>query len=99
MGFLQWAIHNWFTLLQSVGIIGSLLFTAASLRLDAKARQVGNLMPITKNHREIWGELYERPELARVIDAGVDLEHAPMTREEAPLIRFGVFHLNRLFPC
>ena len=81
MGFLQWAAQNWFTVLQSAGIIGSLLFTAASLRLDAKARHVGNLMAITKNHREIWGELYQRPELARVIDAGADLEQKPMSDE------------------
>src|SRR5260221_13307070 len=69
MGFLNWASDNWFILLQSLGIIGGLLFTAASLRLDEKTRRVGNLMAITKNHREIWTALYDRPELSRVLDA------------------------------
>ncbi len=94
MGFLNWASDNWFILLQSLGIIGGLLFTAASLRLDEKTRRVGNLMAITKNHREIWTALYDRPELSRVLDADADLEQRAITREEEWFLRFLILHLN-----
>jgi hypothetical protein len=42
-GFSQ----NWFTFLQSLGIIGGLLFTRFSLRTDARVRRIGNLITIT----------------------------------------------------
>ena len=97
MGFLNWASDNWFILLQSLGIIGGLLFTAASLRLDEKTRRVGNLMAITKSHREIWAELYDRPDLSRVLDAEADLKHTAITHEEEWFVRFLILHLNTVY--
>jgi hypothetical protein len=97
MGFLHWVDGNWFTLLQSLGIAGGLLFTAASHRLDAKARRTANLIEITKEHREIWTELYSRPELARISDASVDLEATPITSEEELFIGLLIFHLNSAY--
>jgi hypothetical protein len=97
MGVLPWINDNWFILLQSFGIIAGLLFTAAALRLDEKTRRIGNLMAITKSHREIWSQLYERPELARVIDADADLDKGVITREEELFIWFLILHLNSVY--
>ena len=97
MGFLQWAITNWFDLVQTGGIVAGLFFTAASLRLDAKARRVGNLMAITKNHREIWSQIYERPELARVTNSASNLEEKAMTSEEDLFVRLLILHLNSVY--
>jgi len=96
MGVLTWINDN-FTLIETVGIVGSLLLGAAALRLDEKTRRIGNLMAITKGHREIWSQLYERPELARVIDVGADVEQADITREEELFIWFLILHLNSVY--
>ena len=97
MGVLNWVSDNWFNLFQTGGIIAGLLFSAAALRLDANARRVGNLMSITKNHREIWTELYDRPELARVLEPKADLNEAPISRDEDLFIRMLILHLNSVY--
>jgi hypothetical protein len=94
MGFFFWFSENWFILLQSLAIIAGLLFTAFSFRLDAKTRRVSNLLEITKQHREIWTELYQRPELARISQKDVDLKIKPLTPEEELFIGFLILHLN-----
>ena len=93
MGFLNWVRANWFDLLQSVGIIGSLLFTAISLRIDAKVRRVGNLFEVTKQHREIWTALYSRPDLKRVVDASADPSGHSVTDEEELFVNLLILHL------
>ena len=94
MGVLHWGIEHWSELLQNISIVAGLLFTAFSLRSETKARRTDNLMTITKHHREIWSELYQRPGLARVIEPQVNLEHAPLTREERLFLRFLILHIN-----
>ena len=81
MGFLHWFGQYWFVLLQGAGIVGGLLFTAVSLRIDTRVRRVGNLISITHEHRDIWTQLYSRPELWRVVDRHVDLRKSPPTDE------------------
>ena len=93
MGFLNWLRDNWFTLLQSLGIIGGLLFTGVSLRVDAKVRRVGNLFAVTKQHREIWTALYSRPDLKRVTDASANLTAQPITDEEELFVNLLILHL------
>jgi hypothetical protein len=94
MGFLHWGSEQWSELLQNISIVAGLLFTAFSLRSETKARRTDNLMTITKHHREIWAELYQRPGLARVIEPQVNLTHAPLTREEWLFIRFLILHIS-----
>ena len=88
---------NWFTLLQSLGIIGGLFFTGFSLRIDAKVRRVGNLFEVTKQHREIWIMIYSRPELKRVIESKPNLDMRPITDEERLFVTFLMLHLATNF--
>jgi len=97
MDFLHWVEQNWLSLFESAGIIGGLLFTAVTLRADAQARQVGNLIAITQHHQEIWTHLYTRPQLARVLDRAVNLKSAPVTDEEALFVSFLILHLNSAY--
>src|ERR1041385_6179040 len=92
-----WITSNWFLFLQSVGIIGGLLFTAISLQIDAKVRRVGNLIAITQHHRDIWTRLYTVPELARVMNANVDLKHTPVTVAEELFVNLLILHLNSAY--
>ncbi|MBM3880190.1 MAG: hypothetical protein FJ387_10805 [Verrucomicrobia bacterium] len=93
MGFLHWLDQNWFVLLQSAGIVGGLVFTAVSLRIDAKVRRVGNLIAITHEHRDIWTQLYKRPDLARVLDPAADLTKNPVTSDEQLFVTLLILHL------
>ncbi len=95
-------IIHWFTvhgesLLQSAGIIGGLVFTGISLRSEAKSRRISNLIALTQQHRDIWKQLYEQPELVRVLDPSVDLETDPVSREERLLVRFLILYLGAVF--
>ena len=87
-------MENWFTLLNAVGVIGSLLFTAISLRSETKTRRIANLLTITAHHREVWKEFFSHPELARVLDASVDLLRRPITREEEVFTNFIFLHIS-----
>src|SRR5438105_5056258 len=94
MGFLQWVSQNWFSLLQSIGIIGSLLFTGISLRMDARTRRASNVLTITQQHHELWTNFLKRPELSRVLDPNADLKSNAVTREEQMFILLLLVHLS-----
>lgn len=89
-----WLAVHWPEVLQSAGIIGGLIFTAVNLRLDTKARRISNLLKITERHRELWSKVYERPELARVLDPAVNLEDAPISDQEELFVSLLVLHLS-----
>lgn len=97
MSILRLLGDNWFTVLQSAGIIGGLLFTGIALRRDAKGRRIENLIAITANHRDIWRDLYHRPELARVLRAPVDLVRKPISREEEVFVVAVILHMNSVY--
>lgn len=97
MGFIQWLSSHTIDIIQSVGIIGSLAFTAYSYRLETRARRINNLLRVTGNHRDIWSELYDRPELGRVLAADIDLEANPIRPEEELFVRLLILHLGSTF--
>lgn len=98
MPFLHWAVENWFDLLNAIGIIGGLLFTAFSLRSESKTRRISNLLKITENHREIWMEFSRRPGLHRILEKHPQLlNHSPYTGDEEIFVNSVIFHLNSAF--
>lgn len=97
MALLQWLEQNWFSVFESAGIIGGLLFTAVTLHADAQARRIGNLIALTQHHQDIWTHLYTRPDLARVLDKTVNLQSAPITDEEELFINLLILHLNSAY--
>src|SRR5690348_13551762 len=97
MGVFHWFGQNWFILLESVGIVGGLVFTGISLHESTKSQRVANLIAITQHHREIWTYLYTRPSLSRVINPDLNLWRAPVTDEEALFVSLLVLHLGAVF--
>lgn len=97
MGFLAWIADNWFTLLQSLGIIAGLVFTAVSYRIDARTRRTEHLFTVMEHYRDIWSVVYDRPTLSRVLSDSVDLDKAPVTDEEELLVLMLIFHLVTVF--
>jgi len=95
MGFLLRVQAHWFELLQSAGIVGSLALTAIALRRDAESRRVTNLLELTKQHREIWTTLYERPEFNRIMEA--EAKDRAATPEEEMFVHSLILHLNAAY--
>jgi hypothetical protein len=97
MGLGELFSQNWFDLIETVGIVGGLCFTAISLRSETKTRRIANLLTITANHREIWKEFLNNPKLARVRDAGADTIKQPVTDAERVFVTFVILHMSSVF--
>jgi len=93
MGVTTWLGQNWFVLLQTVGIVASLLFTAIAFRQDILERQLLNLLHITDRHRDIWRELYQKPDLWRVVDPAANPRRRPVTDREELFVTLIILHL------
>ncbi len=94
---VAWITRNWFDILSAVGIIGSLLFTAVSLRSETKTRRIANLLTITVNHRELWKDFSNRPGLSRVLEAAPALKKRGVTREEEIFVNMVILHLSSVY--
>lgn len=97
MEIIHWAGGHGFDLLEAVGIIASLCFTAVSFRNDDKSRRIGNLFAIVEAHRNIWTQLYTRPALVRVLQPKVNLREQPVTDEEAVFINLLLQHMSATY--
>lgn len=91
---LAWFADNWFSTVQSAGIIGGLLFAALAARQEARTRRSGNLLAFTSQHRELWSEVHRRPELARILQSEVDLVGLPMTVAEEEFLNTVFVHVQ-----
>lgn len=93
----EWLAQHWFDLLQSLGIVGGLIFTGVVLRLDIRSRRITNLIDLTQGHREIWSQFGKRPELRRVIDPKVDIAKTGVTDAERIFVTLVIVHLNSVY--
>jgi len=91
---LLWFQDNWFSLLQTVGIIGSLIFTGVSLRQDTNGRRASDLLTLTEHHRDLWQEVYSRPGLGRIYAEEVDLIASPVTIAEERFLNEVIVHFH-----
>jgi len=76
-----WVSENCFELFQTVGIIASFLVAAYATWKDVRARQIGNSIAINDQYRNIWKDIYEHPELARVLDIEADAKDISIGEE------------------
>ena len=89
--FSSWVDGNWYNVVQTVGVIGSLLGLISSLRMtaaaarreaeakrrDAIAREISNIFTQSEHHSALWGELEQNPELQRVLLPDLDVSKRP----------------------
>ena len=93
MEVTRWLVHHSESLLESIGIIGGLIFTGVGLHRDSKARRIGNLIGLTQQQRDIWNRAMEEPELIRVQAAERDVVKEPPTTREKLFVRSLVIYL------
>jgi hypothetical protein len=89
-----WAAGNWFSLVQSVGIIAGLWFTASGYRRDGSARKTSDLLALAHEHRELWSEAHRRPDLGRIFRSEVDLVASPITTAEQEFLNLVFVHFE-----
>jgi hypothetical protein len=90
-----WFSEHWFDALQTVGIIGSLSLAAYSTWKDVQARRIGNSIAINGQYRTIWKDVYEHPQLARVLDKEADAKDISIGEEM--FVTTLVAHLGTVF--
>jgi len=88
--------NNWFDVVQTVGIIGSLILAANETRTAVRARKISNLNAFADRHREIWKDFHDRPDLARVLQNPVNLNDHPLTGDEEFFVSQLIIHLNNV---
>lgn len=72
----------WFDIVQTIGIVASILLARKASRDQARQVEVSNALLITQHHRELWSQMLEHRELARVFDPAPDLVASPITEQE-----------------
>ena len=92
--FLIWMSAHWFSLLQAIGIVGGLAFTGMSLRLNARNQKTSALITITQKHQSLWLELFDSPELKRILEARPGLRKIPVTDDERLFVNLVFLHLT-----
>lgn len=97
IGIEQWLRDHWFPLLQSLGVIGGLLFTGWNIRAANKARRLSTLLEVAKSHRDIWGKAFGNPSMQRVLASDRDLLFEPMSQDERVFATLMIIHLSCLF--
>jgi hypothetical protein len=82
MGPSPWTAEHWFDLIQTVGIIAGLLFTAYAALREERATKIAILIAANEQYRDIWQELFKNPRLSRVLEKEVDLNKESISAEE-----------------
>lgn len=77
-----WVEGNWFNLIQTVGIVGSLILAMAAAKREAKTREIENLLTISGHHRELWGGARQKEELERIFREDDRFLNLPITVAE-----------------
>lgn len=68
MDILSWAGENWFSLIQTLGIVAGFAIASRSFLLDSRARRVDVYLTLTQAHRDIWENVVTNPDLASVLE-------------------------------
>jgi hypothetical protein len=92
-----WLQQNWFNLFGTFGVIGSLWFTALSLRATAETQRVANLLALTERHGDLWAEFGRNPGLARILEKSANVEAEPVTPEESEFVTRLFLHLSSVY--
>ena len=87
-----WVEGNWFSIVQTVGVMGSLCLAAAAANREAKAREIENLLTISEHHRELWKGVYQRQDLERIFRADADVQTSAITVAEEEFVNLVIVH-------
>ena len=91
--FAVWLSEHWAIFLQSVGVVGGLVFTGYNLRQNARIKRIDTLIQLTAQHRSIWLKYLDSPALKGVLRENRDIAEEPPTDEETIFVNLATLHL------
>ena len=94
---MRWIGEHGKDTLESAGLICSLSFAATSLRTEARERRITNLISLANSHRELWMQMMEKPELARILQPRLNLSKEPISVAEERFVHLIITHLGVTF--
>jgi hypothetical protein len=92
--FSSWVDGNWFNVIQTVGIIGSLWLATGAANRDARAKEIENLLSLSEHHRELWQAIPQRKDLERVLQTDANVRLAPPTVAESEFLNLVIVHFQ-----
>jgi len=90
----SWVNSNWFNLVQTIGIIGSLWMAMAAAHRDAKTREVENLVSFNGQHHALWSGVLQKPELQRIFRTDANALEKPVTVIEQEFLNLVFVHFQ-----
>jgi hypothetical protein len=93
-GFSGWFDGNWFNLIQTAGVIGTMLFAGLGLHREAKARETENLLTLAEHHRDLWSKISGNTDLERIFKSDADVEQNPPTIAESEFLNLVFVHFE-----
>jgi len=94
VGFPPWLGSNWFNLVQTLGVVGTLLFAGIGLHREAKAKEVENVLKLAERHRDLWAGFKGNKELERIFKTDLDLAQNPPTIAESEFLNIVIVHFQ-----
>jgi len=94
---VEWLSEHWFDLLQTTGIVGSLLLATYTTRRDERARRVGNSIVINGQYQELQKELIRHPQLKHVFAENADVERESVSIEEEAYVKMVIGQLSTVY--
>lgn len=94
---MRWLVEHGKDTLETGGLVCGLFYTAASFNAEARERRISNLMELASSHRDLWQQLIEKPELARILRTDLNLKKAPVTVIEERFVHLLITHLAVTF--
>ena len=88
---------DWFTLLQSLGIIIGFLFSGYAIWKDANATKLQNYILLTQSHREVWSMMMDNEKLGRVLEKDIPASKMELTYRERQFLTFIFLHITCSF--
>lgn len=93
MGFTEFTSEYW----DEIVLVATLLYTALTLRRDARIGTAETILKITAQHRELALTIMSGAKLAALLDRKRDLAAQPVTDEEERTVGFLLNHLRATF--
>jgi hypothetical protein len=92
-----WDFQRLRDIAETLGLVGTLLFTAYTNHKDEKARKVANLISLTQLRNQIWEEAEKDTSLSRISEPHPDLNANPITDKEMQFVKKLIIHLSTVF--
>jgi hypothetical protein len=91
------ADSDWFTLVQTVGIIASLLFTAYELRRNRASCIAANEIKLIELHRDLWRMTIDQPSLMRPFGHDLKPDELKLSIAESRFVNLLFLHISGAF--